>query len=170
MDTSSGGSGSEPDFSVSGVILMKGHPHHPTLHHHGLGELSVFSERIKLLRYHSDEELAESPTERVVLGTSNTLDEFGSILFVDFLDESVPRHETQWAVDFGLVDDIGRLVHPDGSVNHEKLVEYQALLSVEDIEAGIRYRRRFIDAVTARGGRYEDDTSWFEHLIARWPF
>ena len=148
---------------------MKGHPHHPALHHHGLGDLTVSSDRVRLLRYHSDEELAESPAERVTLGTSSTLKEFGSILFVDFGDESVPRHEAHWAIDFGLVDDIQRLLHPDGSVNHEKLLEYQVLLSVEDIGAGVRYRQQFIAAVTARGGRYEDESTWFEHLIAKWP-
>jgi hypothetical protein len=108
-------------FSVSGVVLMKGHPHHPVFHHHGLGDLSVSSNRVKLLRYHSDEELAESPAEGVTLGTSSTLKEFGSILFVDFGDESAPRHETQWAIDFGLVQEVERLLHPDGTVNHEKL-------------------------------------------------
>jgi hypothetical protein len=55
-------------------------------------------------------------------------------------------------------------------VNHEKLVEYQVRLSVENIEAGISYRQQFINAVTALGGRYEDESTWFEHLIARWPF
>lgn len=149
---------------------MKGHPHHPALHHHGLGELSVFSQRVKLVSYRSDEELAESPADRVTLGTSSTVKEFGSILFVDFGDESVPRHEAQWAIDFGLVDDVQRLLHPDGTVNHEKLVEYQVLLSVEDIEAGIRYRQKFIDTVRALGGRYEDESTSFEHLIAKWPF
>jgi len=163
-------SGSEQAFSVSGVVLMKGHPHHPALHHHGLGELSVTSERVKLLSYHSDEEWAESPPERMTLGTSSTLNEFGSILFVDFGDESAPRHEAQWAIDFGLVNDVQRLLHPDGTVNHEKLVEYQVLLSVESIGAGIGYRQQFIDAVTALGGRYEDESSSFEHLIAKWPF
>jgi hypothetical protein len=162
-------SGSEQDFFISGVILMKGHPHHPVLHHHGLGELSVSAERVKLLRYHSDVELAGSPAARVTLGTSSTVREFGSILFVDFGDESGPRHETQWAIDFGLVDDVGRLLHADGTLNHEKLAEYQVLLSVQDIEAGIRYRQQFIDAVTARGGRYEDESTSFEHLIAKWP-
>ena len=170
METPTTDSGSEQDLSFSGVVLMKGHPHHPVLHHHGLGELSVSPGRVKLLSFHSDEELAESPAEQVTLGTSYTLKEFGSILFVDFGDESVPRHETQWAIDFGLVDDVQRLLHPDGTVNHEKLVEYQILLSVEDIEAGIRYRQQFIDAVTALGGRYEDESTWFEHLIAKWPF
>jgi hypothetical protein len=149
---------------------MKGHPHHPALHHHGLGELSISSERVRLLSFHSDEELAESPAKRVRLGTSSTLNEFGSILFLDFADEPVPRHETQWAIDFALVDDVQRLLHPDGTVNHEKLVEYQVLLSVEDIEAGISYRQQFIDAVTALGARYEDESTWFEHLIAKWPF
>ncbi len=161
--------GSEQDFSVSGVVLMKGHPVHPVLHHHGLGELSVSSEHVKLVRYHSDTELAESPAQRVTLGTSSTLKEFGSILFVDFGADPVPRHETQWAIDFGLVNDVGRLLHPDGTVNNEKLVEYQVLLSVESIEAGVRYRQQFIDAVTALGGRYEDESTWFEHLIAKWP-
>ncbi len=148
---------------------MKGHPRHPVWHHHGLGDLSVSSERVKLLRYQSDEELAESAPEHVTLGTSSTLKEFGSILFVDFGDESVPRHETQWAIDFGLVDDVPRLLHPDGTVNHEKLVEYQALLSVENVEAGIRFRQQFIDAVVALGGRYGDESTLFEHLIAKWP-
>jgi hypothetical protein len=114
--------------------------------------------------------LVESPASRMTLGTSNTLKEFGSILFVDFGDESAPRHESQWAIDFGLVDDVERVLHPDGTVNHEKLVEYQVLLSVEDIEAGIRYRQQFVAAVTAQGGRYEDESTWFEHLIAKWPF
>jgi hypothetical protein len=149
---------------------MKGHPHHPALHRHGLGELTVSSDRVRLLRYHGGEELAESLPERVTLGTSSTLEEFGSILFVDFGDESVQRHESQWAIDFGLVNDVQRVLHPDGSVNREKLVEYQVLLSVEDIEAGIRYRQQFIDAVTALGGRYEDESTAFEHLIAKWPF
>jgi hypothetical protein len=169
METPTAGSGSEQSLSFSGVVLMKGHPHHPVLHHHGLGELSVSSGRVKLLSYHSDEELAESPAQRVTLGTSNTLREFGSIVFVDFDDESVPRHESQWAIDFGLVNDVQRLLHPDGTVNHEKLVEYQVLLSVEKIEAGIRCRQQFIDAVTALGGSYEDESTLFEHLIAKWP-
>jgi hypothetical protein len=42
----------------------------------------------------------------VTLGTSSSLEEFGSILFVDFGDESALRHETQWAIDFGLVKDV----------------------------------------------------------------
>jgi hypothetical protein len=69
-----------------------------------------------------------------------------------------------------MVNDVQRLLHPDGTVNHEKLVEYQILLSVENIEAGIRYRQQFIDAVKALGGRYEDESTSFEHLIAKWPF
>jgi hypothetical protein len=163
-------SASAEDLCFSGVVLMKGHPHHPTLHHHGLGDLSVSSERVKLLSYRSDEVLAECPAEQVTLGTSTTLEQFGSMLFVDFGDESVPRHERQWAIDFGLLNDVQRLLHADGSVNHEKLVEYQLLLSGEDIEAGIHLRQRFIEAVTALGGRYEDESTSFEHLIARWPF
>ena len=55
-------------------------------------------------------------------------------------------------------------------MNHEKLVEYQVLLTVEHLEAGIGYRQRFIDVVTALGGRYEDESTSFEHLIAKWPF
>ena len=149
---------------------MKGHPRHPALHHHGLGDLSVSSGRVKLSGYRADEVLAESPAERVTLGTSTTLKEFGSILFVDFGDDSLPPHEAQWAIDFGLVDDVRRLLHPDGTVNHEKLVEYQVLLSVEDIEAGIRHRQELIDVVTALGGRYEDESTSFEHLIAKWPY
>jgi hypothetical protein len=170
METPTTDSGSKQDFFVSGVVLMKGHPHHPALHHHGLGELSVSSGRVKLFSYHSEEELAECPAERVTLGTSSTLKEFGSILFVDFGDDSVPRHEAQWAIDFGLVNDVQRLLHPDGTVNHEKLVEYQVLLSVQSIDAGIGYRQQFMDAVTAGGGRYEDESTWFEHLIAKWQF
>jgi hypothetical protein len=160
----------EPDFSMAGVVLMKGHPHHPTLHHHGLGELSVASGRVRLLTYQSDDELAESASDHVTVGTSSTLKEFGSMLFVDFGDESVPRHEAQWAIDFALVDDLQRVLHPDGTINHEKLVEYQALLSVEDIAAGIRHRERFTAAVTAQGGRYEEESTFFEHLAAKWPF
>jgi hypothetical protein len=41
----------EHDFSIAGVVVMKGHPHHPTLHHHGLGELSVASSRVRLLTF-----------------------------------------------------------------------------------------------------------------------
>jgi hypothetical protein len=164
------GSGNVQDFSLSGVVLMKGHPHHPALHHHGLGELSVSSGRVRLLAYQSDEELAESPAERVTLGTSSTLEEFGSMLFVDFGGEPVPRDEAQWAIDFGPVREVGRLLHPDGTVNHEKLVEYQFLLSVEDIQAGIGYRQQFVDAVTALGGRYEDESTLFERLLAKWPY
>jgi hypothetical protein len=162
--------GGDPVFSVGGVVLMRGHPHHPVLHHHGLGDLSVSSDRMRLLRYDSDQELAESPADRVTLGTSSTLKEFGSILFVDFGGGSVPSHETQWAIDFGLVHDVQRVLHPDGTVNHERLLEYQALLSVQDIEAGIRCREQFIHAVKGLGGRYEDESTWFEHLIAKWPF
>jgi hypothetical protein len=158
------------DLAVSGVVLMKGHPHHPGLHHHGLGDLMVSAGRVELLRYHSDEKLTGIPAQQVTVGTSNTLEEFGSILFVDFADGSLPHHETQWAIDFGLVNDVVRLRHPDGTVNHEKLAEYQALLSVEDIEVGIRYRQQFIDAVTTVGGRYEDASTSFENLIAKWPF
>ena len=74
---------------------------------------------------------------------------------------------------------LGSLVYPHSNCEEcgnledafaEKLVEYQALLSVEDIEAGIRYRQQFVDAVTALGGRYEDESTSFEHLIAKWPF
>jgi hypothetical protein len=137
---------------------MKGHPHHPALHHHGLGELSVTSGRVRLLDYQSNEELAQSPAERVTLGTSSTLEEFGSIVFVDFGDESVPRDEVQWAVDFGAVNEVEHLLYPDGTVDQRKLVEYQVLLSVEDVEAGIRYRQQFVDAVTALGGHYEDES------------
>jgi hypothetical protein len=148
---------------------MKGHPRHPVLHHHKLGELSFAPERVKLVIYHSDEELAGAPAKQVTLGTSSTLKEFGSMLFVDFGEDSAPRHEAQWAVDFGLVNDIQRLLHPDGTVDHEKLLEYQVLLTVDDVEAGIRYRQQFIDAVTASGGRYEDESTSFEQLIAKWP-
>jgi hypothetical protein len=170
MEAPTTDSGNEQDFSVSGVVLMKGHPHHPALHHHGLGELSVSSGRVKLLAYKSDEELAGSPAEWVTLGTSGTLEEFGSMLFVDFGDESVPRDDVQWAIDFGPVNAVERLLHPDGTVNHEKLVEYQVLLSAEDVEAGIRYRQQFVDAVTALGGHYEDESTLFEYLIGKWPY
>jgi hypothetical protein len=158
------------DLSFSGVVHMKGHPRHPALHHHGLGDLSLSSGLVKLLGYHSDEKLATATAARVTLGTSSTLKEFGSMLFVDFGDEQVPRHESQWAVDFGLVDNVEHLLHPDGTVNHEKLVEYQLLLSVESIEAGTRYRQQLIDAVTALGGRYEDESTSFELLVAKWPY
>lgn len=156
-------------LSVSGVVLMKGHPRHPVLHHHGLGDLLVSSKRVKLLRYNSDEELAETSAEQVTLGTSSTLKEFGSMLFVDFGAVSAPRHETQWAIDFGLVNDVQRVLHPDGSVDHEKLAEYQVLLSAEDVEVGIGLRQQFIDVVTEQGGRYEDESTFFEHLTAKWP-
>ena len=162
-------SSSRPDLTFSGVVLMKGHPHHPALHHHGLGDVSVLSERVTLLVFRSDEELAGSPADQVTLGTSSTLNEFGSMLFVDFGDGSVPRDESQWAIDFGLVDNVQSLLRADGNVDHEKLVEYQSELTVESAEAGIRYRQQFIDAVTARGGSYEDESTWFEHLIAKWP-
>ncbi len=148
---------------------MKGHPRHPVLHHHGLGDLSLSSGRVQLLGYRSDEKLAESAAQQMALGTSSSVKDFGSILFVDFGDASVPRHESQWAIDFGLVSDVERLLEPDGSVNHERLVEYQVLLSVDGIEAGIGYRQQFIDAITALGGRYEDESTAFEHLKARWP-
>jgi hypothetical protein len=170
METPTSDPGSGQDLSFSGVVLMKGHPRHPVLHHHGLGDLSLSSERVTLLRYHSDEELAAAPAAKMTLGTSSTLKEFGSILFVDFGDEPVPRHETQWAIDFGPVNGVQHLLHPDGTVNHEKLTEYQVLLSVDDIEAGVRFRQRFVDAVTALGGRYEDESTSFEHLMAKWPY
>jgi hypothetical protein len=163
-------SGSNGDFSASGVVLMKGHPLHPVLHHHGLGALSISSERAKLISYGNDEELAESPAKGLTLGTSSTLKEFGSILFVDFGDEPDSNDEAQWAIDFGLVSDVQRVLHPDGTVNHEKLVEYQVLLSMDSIAAGIRYRQQFIDAVTGLGGTYEDESTRFEHLVAKWPF
>jgi hypothetical protein len=149
---------------------MKGHPHHPALHHHGLGDLSVDSKGVRLLRYHRDEELAEAPVDRVTVGLSSTLNQFGSMVFVDFGGEPDAPHETQWAIDFGSVNDVHRFLHPDGTVNQGKLVEYQALLSVEDIEAGSNYRQQFIDAVTALGAHYEDESSSFEHLTAKWPF
>jgi hypothetical protein len=149
---------------------MKGHPHHPALHHHGLGHLSLSAGRVKLLDYASSEELAASAAERVTLGTSSTLDEFGSMLFVDFGEEHVPRDEVQWAVDFGAVNAVGRLVHADGTVNREKLVEYQVQLSAEDVEAGIDYRQQFVDAVTALGGHFEDESTLFERLLAKWPY
>jgi hypothetical protein len=169
MEACNTGPGSEQIPSVSGVVMMRGHPHHPALHRHELGDLEVSPQRVRLLRYDSDEELAGSPAERVTLGTSSTLEEFGSILFVDFGEEAVPRDETQWAIDFGLVKDVKRVLHPDGSVDHEKLVGYQLLLSVDDIEEGIRYRQQFIGTVMALGGHYEDESTLFEHLIAKWP-
>ena len=169
METPTTDSGSEQDLSFSGVVLMKGHPRHPVLHHHGLGELSVSVRAGEAAQLPQRRGVGGFPAERVTLGTSSTLKEFGSILFVDFGDESVPRHETQWAIDFGLVNDVQPLLHPDGTVDHEKLVEYQVLLSVESIEAGARYRQQFIDAVTARGGRYEDESTLLEHLTAKWP-
>lgn len=170
MGTPTTPSGSQGDLHISGVVLMKGHPRHPVLHHHGLGELSVSAERVKLFDYHRHEELADSSAGHVTLGTSSTLKEFGSLLFVDFGDEPVRGHESQWAIDFGLVKDVRRILHPDGTVDHQRLAEYPALLSVEGIEAGIRYRQQFIDAVTSLGGRYEDESTLFEHLVAMWPF
>jgi hypothetical protein len=169
MESPTADLGGGTDLSFSGVVLMKGHPRHPVLHHHGLGELSFASDWVRLVTYHSDEELAGSRANQVALGTSSTLNEFGSMLFVDFGDETIPRHETQWAIDFGLVNDIQRLLRPDGTVDREKLVEYQVLLTVEDVEAGIDYRRQFIDAVTASGGTYEDESTLFEYLTAKWP-
>lgn len=170
METPAKDSGSDQDQFWSGVVLMKGHPHHPILHHHGLGDLSVSLGRVKLVSYQGGEDLAECDADQVTIGSSSTLEQFGSMLFVDFSDKSVPRHQTQWAIDFALVNDVRRLLHPDGTVNHEKLVEYQVLLSTEDIEAGIRFRQRFIEAVTTLGGRYENESTSFEHLIARWPY
>jgi hypothetical protein len=170
METPATDSGSDQDLCFAGIVLMKGHPHHPILHHHGLGDLSVLSGRVKLVSYPGGEVLAECGAEAVTIGTSSTLEQFGSMLFVDFGDKSVPHHETQWAIDFGLVDDVQRLLHDDGTVNHEKLVRYQALLSTEDIEAGMSARQRFIEAVTTLGGRYENESTSFEHLIAKWPY
>jgi hypothetical protein len=89
---------------------------------------------------------------------------------VDFGADSVSRRKAQWAIDFGLANDVQRVLHSDGTVNHQKLVEYQNQLSVEDIEAGIGYRQQFIDVVTAAGGRYEEESSSFERLIDKWPF
>ena len=48
-------------------------------------------------------------------------------------------------------------------------MEYQVLLTVEDVEVGIGYRQQFIDAVTESGGTYEDESTLFEHLTAKWP-
>jgi hypothetical protein len=55
-------------------------------------------------------------------------------------------------------------------VDQLKLVEYQVLLSAEDVEAGIRYRQQFVDTVTALGGHYEDESTLFERLLAKWPY
>jgi hypothetical protein len=48
-------------------------------------------------------------------------------------------------------------------------VEYQVLLSAQSIGAGIGYRQQFIDLVTALGGSYEEESTLFEYLIAKWP-
>jgi hypothetical protein len=112
MEMPSPDPGGEEDLSFSGVVLMKGHPRHQVLHHHGLGTLSVTSKHVRMLSYGSDEVLAESPAEQTTLGTSRTLNEFGSMPFVDFGDDSLPLHATQWDVDFGLLNDVVRLLHP----------------------------------------------------------
>jgi hypothetical protein len=69
METPTTGSANKSGLHFSGVVLMKGHPHHPMLHHHGLGDLSVSSGRVQLLSFRSDEQLAESPGNQMTLGT-----------------------------------------------------------------------------------------------------
>ena len=49
METPTADLGGGRDLSFSGVVLMKGHPRHPVLHHHGLGELSFASDLVRLV-------------------------------------------------------------------------------------------------------------------------
>lgn len=149
------------EYVIGGVVVMRHHDRHPSLHHHGLGKLKLTEDLLRLLVEPGDREVAGAPYAQVTVGTSPTTDEFGSILFVDFPG-------SQWTVDFATIDRQGRFFNAEGALDREKLFEYQLHLTVEDFEAGIKARKEFLDLVAAAGVTVSDDSNRFEHVLAKW--
>jgi hypothetical protein len=149
------------EYLISGLVVMRHHDRHPALHHHGLGKLRLTEGRIRLLIEPDEREVAADDYAHVTLGSSLTVDEFGSILFIDFVD-------SQWTVDFATIQRQDTFRNHDGSPNREKLLEYQLHLTIEDIEAGIKARREFVDLAVAGGVQVSDDSDLFEQLLSTW--
>jgi hypothetical protein len=151
----------EVGYLISGLIVMRHHDRHPALHHHGLGKLQLTEESLRLLVEPDDREVAAAGYSQVTVGRSLTSDEFGSILFIDFPG-------SQWTVDFATIERQDMFHNAEGALDREKLFEYQLHLSVEDFEAGIKAREKFVDLVVAGGAHLSDDSDWFEHILAKW--
>lgn len=148
-------------YLISGLVVMRHHDRHPMLHHHGLGKLQLTEEALRLLIGPDDHEGAVGDYSQVTLGSSLTVAEFGSILFIDF-------PASQWTVDFATIERQDTFRHADGSPDREKLLEYQLHLTVEDFEAGIKARKEFVDVAVAGGVHVSDDSDRFEQLLAKW--
>jgi hypothetical protein len=140
---------------------MRHHDRHPALHHHGLGKLQLTEGSLRLLIGPDDHEAAAGDYPQVTLGTSLTSEEFGSILFIDFPG-------SQWTVDFATIERRAFFRNADGTPDREKLLEYQLHLSAEDIEAGIKARKQFVELAVAGGVHVADDSDLFEQLLAKW--
>jgi hypothetical protein len=151
----------EVEYLISGLIVMRHHDRHPALHHHGLGKLQLTEELLRLLVEPDDREVAAASYSQVTVGTSLTLDEFGSILFIDFPG-------SQWTVDFATIDRQDMFHNAEGGLDREKLLEYQLHLSIEDFEAGIGACEKFVNLVVAGGAHLSDDSDRFEHILAKW--
>ncbi len=151
----------EVDYLISGLIVMRHHDRHPALHHHGLGKLQLTEESLRLLVEPDDREVAGAGYSQVTVGTSPTSDDFGSILFIDFPG-------SQWTVDFATIDRQDVFHNAEGALDREKLLEYQLHLSVEDFEAGIKAREKFVDLAVAGGVHLSDDSDRFEHVLEKW--
>ena len=131
------------------------------LHHHGLGKLRLTEGSLRLLVEPDDREVAAADYSQVTVGTSLTTDEFGSILFVDFSG-------SQWTIDFATVDKQGYFHDAEGALDRGKLFEYQVHLSVEDFEAGIKARQKFVTLLEAAGVQVANDSDLFEQILAKW--
>lgn len=151
----------ELEYLISGVVLMRHHDRHPAMHHHGIGKMQLTEGSLRLLAEPGDREVAAAAYSQVTVGTSLTSDEFGSILFLDFPN-------SQWTVDFATADRQDFFREADGALDREKLLEYQVHLSLEDVAAGIKARKKFVDLVVAAGARVADDSDLFERMLAKW--
>jgi hypothetical protein len=149
------------EYLISGLVVMRHHDRHPALHHHGLGKLQLTEAALRLLIEPDDREAAAGDYSQVTLGSSLTVEEFGSILFIDF-------PSSQWTVDFATIERQNIFRQVDGSPDREKLLEYQLHLGVEDFEAGIKARKQFVELAVAGGVRVSDDSDLFEQLLAKW--
>jgi hypothetical protein len=151
----------EVEYLVSGLVVMRHHDRHPSLHHHGLGKLQLTERSLRLIVEPDSRVVAAGSYAQVTLGRSLTTDEFGSILFIDF-------PSSQWTVDFATIERQDLFRHPDGSIDRERLLEYQLHLSVEDVGAGMKARQEFVDLAVAGGVRVCDDSDRFERLLVKW--
>jgi hypothetical protein len=149
------------EYVISGLVVMRHHDRHPAMHHHGLGKLQLTERTLRLLIEPDDREVAAGDYSQVTIGSSLTSEEFGSILFLDF-------PSSQWTVDFATVQRQDIFRRADGSLDREKLFEYQVHLSVEDFEAGIDARKQFVELAAAGGVQVEDDSDLFERMLAKW--